>query len=182
MNPEDFSQTKQIWPAVNPSSRLFKRDDSQCLDWDQGHPPELVPPPTGEDGPASSVAPPYAQGICSFHMTYWRPKRWPDRTDPYNIEIRIQDSNKATIGWLPHTNDHNRHSWDVVSRLEDPLIVTPESQGDYVQFSLPNQFWRSTARYADKIPNCSTGDWDCSDNPCVSALSSSRYLVALEFC
>ena len=109
-------------------------------------------------------------------MTYWRPNFWPDGTNPYEIEIRILDNNKATIGWLPHTNDDNRYSWNVVSRLEDPLAVTPESENDYVQFTLPLQSWRTDeANDESKIPNCSTGDWDCSDEPCVSALFSTRF-------
>ena len=104
-------------------------------------------------------------------MTYWRPNYWEDGTNPYEIEIRILDNNKATIGWLPHTDDDNQYSWNVVSRLEDSLAVTPESQHDYVQFTLPGQSWRTDqATDQSKIPNCSTGKWDCSDEPCVSAL------------
>ena len=102
-------------------------------------------------------------------MTNWRPDIWPDGTNPYEIEIRILDNNKATIGWLPHTNDDNQFSWSVVSRLEDPLAVTPESKGDYVQSTLPDQSWRTDqATDESKIPNCSVGHWDCSDEPCVS--------------
>lgn len=116
-------------------------------------------------------------------MTYWRPIFWPDRTNPYEIEIRILDNNKATIGWLPHTDDNNRYSWDVVSRLEDPLAVTPESQHDYVQFTLPGQSWRTDeAQDQSKLPNCSVGDWDCSDNPCVRPLSLSLSLSVYFVC
>ncbi|KAL8789567.1 MAG: hypothetical protein Q9195_006744 [Heterodermia aff. obscurata] len=100
-------------------------------------------------------------------MTYWRPQIWPDNTNPYEIEVRLKDNNKATIGWLDHANAYNNYSWKVNSRLEDPLAVTLESQGDYVQFTLPGQSWRTDqATDGSKIPNCSTGDWDCSDDPC----------------
>ncbi|KAL8791712.1 MAG: hypothetical protein Q9195_005719 [Heterodermia aff. obscurata] len=124
----------------------------------------------------TSAAPsaPYATGTCSFHMTYWRPMYWPDGTNPYEIEIRIKDNNKATIGWLPHTDDDNKYSWNVVSRLEDPLAVTPESQNDYVQFTLPGQSWRTDeATDQSKLPHCSVGDWDCSDDPCYRQLDCS---------
>ena len=121
----------------------------------------------------AAPSPPYATGTCSLHMTYWRPYYWPDGTNPYEIEIRIRDNNKATIGWLPHTNDDNRYSWDVVSRLEDPLAVTPEAENDYVQFTLPGQSWGTDkATDQSKLPHCSVGDWDCSDDPCVRSLSA----------
>lgn len=95
----------------------------------------VAPPPNPTPTPSSAPVAPYATGVCSFHMTYWRPQFWPDGTNPYEIEIRILDNNKATIGWLPHTDDDNRYSWDVVSRLEDPLAVTPEAQvGDFGAF------------------------------------------------
>lgn len=130
-----------------------------------------APSPAPTPVQTSAPTPPYATGECSFHMTYWRPSLWPDGKNPYEIEIRILDNNKATIGWLPHTNDDNQYSWNVVSRLEDPLAVTPEAQDDYVQFTLPGQSWRTDqATDQSKLPNCSTGDWDCSDEPCVSIL------------
>lgn len=126
-----------------------------------------TPPTPPASDPTKS--PPYATGVCSFHMTYWRPFFWPDGSNPYEIEIRIKDNNKATIGWLPHTDSDNQMSWNVVSRLEDPLAVTPESQHDYVQFTLGSQSWRTDKATDPKhIPNCSVGDWDCSDDPCVS--------------
>ena len=133
-----------------------------------------LPDPPATTNPTQA---PYAEGTCSFHMTYWRPEFWQDGTNPYEIEIRILDNNKATIGWLPHTHDNNNYIWKVVSRLEDPLEVTPESQNDYVQFSLPNQSWRTDQDTdASKIPNCGIGDWDCSDDPCVSAQPALRIL------
>ncbi|KAI4193781.1 MAG: hypothetical protein LQ350_008145 [Teloschistes chrysophthalmus] len=130
--------------------------------------PVTTPAPSPVQPPVPAT-PPYAPGKCSFHMTYWRPYFWRDGTNPYNIEMRILDDKKNTIGWLPHTKDSNKMTWNVVSRLEDPMEVTPESQNDYVQFTLPGQSWRTDkATDQSKLPNCSVGHWNCSDEPCVS--------------
>jgi len=108
--------------------------------------------------PAPTAQPPYAEGICSFHMTYWRPYLWADGTNPYEIEIRILDDQKKTIGWLPHTSDFNRYNWMVNSRLEDPLVVTPEAQNDYVQFSIAQQSFGTKQTYnPGDLPSCSIG-------------------------
>lgn len=126
--------------------------------------PSATPP-----APTATESAPFAEGVCSFHMTYWRLRVWPDGSNPYNIEIRILDDKKTTIGWLPHTKDVNKYSWNVVSRLEDTLAVTPQARNDYVQFTIGDQSW-STNQASDHahIPNCSVGDWDCSDLLCVS--------------
>lgn len=130
--------------------------------------PVTTPAPSPVQPPVPAT-PPYAPGKCSFHMTYWRPYFWADGTNPYNIEMRILDDKKSTIGWLPHTKDSNKMTWNVISRLEDPMEVTPESQNDYVQFTLPGQSWRTDkATDQSKLPNCSVADWNCSDEPCVS--------------
>lgn len=119
--------------------------------------------------PAPTAQPPYAEGTCSFHMTYWRPIFWVDGTNPYEIEIRILDDHKTTIGWLPHTQDDNRLTWNVNSRLEDPMQVTPEAQNDNVQFTIAQQSFKTNQHFnAGDVPSCSIGDWDCTDDPCVS--------------
>lgn len=126
-----------------------------------------APPP-----PTPSAVAPYTEGICSLHMTYWRPSFYPDNVNPYEIEIRILDASqptKKTIGWQPHTPATDKPPFSVNSRLEDPLVITPEEHDDYVRFTIGKQTWATNDNFADgSVPHCTIGDWDCSDPLCVS--------------
>ena len=57
------------------------------------------------------------------------------------------------------------------SKLSNPLVITPEAKGDYVQFTLGTESWAST----DSGPSqtkCTVGPWDASDYPEVCDVSS----------
>lgn len=116
VNPADFTQTKQIWPTTA-GSRLFRRDDDECLDYDQGKAPDLKAPPTGDEddsstggdptppapaptsAPTSAPAPEpadYAKGTCSFHLDEW--ETCADDSSNLFAQITLYDNDKAVIG------------------------------------------------------------------------------------
>ena len=64
--------------------------------------------------------------------------------------MQIGDHDEAVAG------DGNPLS--VTSRLNDPLVITPESQNDYIQFTIGTQSWSSSAKGG--VPGCSVGGWD----------------------
>lgn len=141
--------------------------------------------------------PPYAQGECSFHLTQWD-NSWggPIDTDwspstRYQVEVTMKDDSGAQIGYqakIGAGNPSNGNPGDIkmVSKLEAPLDILPEAQGNgnvgYIAFSLPNQAWPSDQKCSENphkkgsrpVPCCNMGDWDGSNTP---AVSSSLQLV-----
>lgn len=56
----------------------------------------------------------------------------------------------------------------ITSKLPLVLIVTPESQHDYIQFAHGSEFWRTdNDDEGNDVPNCSVSDWDGSDYPSI---------------
>ncbi len=124
--------------------------------------------------PSPSSSPPYVPGTCSFHMTQWQSLADSlSNNGVYGCEIRILDDNKTTIGWQPHTQCSTAKPLTVNSKLESGMVITPESAGDYIQFTVGSQSWASTKGGTD-LPNCSVGKWDGSDDPRVSILALGR--------
>lgn len=157
---------------------LFGRADS-CLTITTGA-SETVPDPsthligtTSSSAAASSTTPapapatptpPYAQGTCSLHMTQW--DSMADATANnglndgiYGCEVRILDNNQQTIGWQVHTDCSTAQSLSVNSKLEDPIVITPEAQGDYVQFTAGRDGWPSSQQ-GPQTPSCRVGGWE----------------------
>ncbi len=121
----------------------------------------------------ATPTPPYAQGMCSLHMTQW--DSMADATANnglndgiYGCEVRILDNNQQTIGWQVHTDCSSAQSLSVNSKLEDPIVITPEAQGDYVQFTAGRDGWPSSQQ-GPTDPSCRVGGWDGSDDPAVSS-------------
>lgn len=170
---------------------LFGRDDS-CLHITTGASETVPDPSTHLIGTSASSAaavssaaapapapatptptPPFAIGQCSLHMTQW------DSTadllgnnggnnGDYGCEVRMLDNNKQTIGWQVHTDCSTAHSLSLKSKLENPLVITPEATGDYVQFTVGTVSWPSS-QGGPQEPNCNVGGWDGSNDPSVSA-------------
>ena len=135
---------------------------------------------TPQAAPATPTAPapppqaPFATGSCSFHMTQWDSDADAYDSDGkndgiYGCEVRILDANRNTIGWQVHTQCSSSAPLSVKSKFENPMVVTPEAQNDYVQFTIGAQSWSSLWR-GPNDPYCKVGGWDGSDDPAVSGV------------
>ncbi|KAL8740124.1 MAG: hypothetical protein Q9190_007142, partial [Brigantiaea leucoxantha] len=168
VNPQDFSQTKQIWPSGGP--KLVRRGDDECLDWDPGHAPNLQGPPTGEEDTSSSPPPPaYAPGTCSFHLDEW--EDCADDSSNLFAKITLYDNNKAIIGQTqidPAQNPlgdpiNNSNPLLFNSKLPNALKVTGEHEHDYIQFDYGDLHFQS--RNPNGGGQCTVGGWDPRDGP-----------------
>ena len=145
--------------------------------------PTPVPNPPGGQGPPpppSAPSAPYAQGVCTFHLTEWYYGDYPN-LEPFGLEILMKDAAGTQIGWQVHTAADASHPLYVKSKLEDVFVITPEEQHSYIQFTLGGQSWASNQKFKDTdVPWCKVGDYDGSDYPAVShrsQLLSSRMLT-----
>ena len=134
-----------------------------------------IPNPKGQGGSPPPSAP-YAQGVCTFHLTEWY---YGDiGKSPFGLEISMKDAAGKQIDWQVHTSADASHPLNVMSKLEDVFVLTPEEWNDYIQFTLGGQSWASNQKFgANDVPWCSVGGWDGSDYPSVSHRSQ-----LLSFC
>ena len=126
-----------------------------------------------DDPPSSQAQPPYAPGTCGLHLTQWDMRRI-QPAPRYDVEVHIFDNAKTEIGTQARVGCDASYPVSVSSALEDDLVVTAESQHDYIAFGLGKQTWPSNGKFGDSDTHnsCSVGGWDCSDKPCVSRSSS----------
>ena len=124
-----------------------------------------APPQSNTPAPVA----PYAQGTCSLHATEWALLSGDGGTTLF-AEVRMFDNNHNQIGFVAKTKAGAGNSLRLNSKLEDPLVITPEERNDYIQFTLGAQAWPSSQ---DKgMPKCTVGGWDGTDNPLVSRARS----------
>ena len=130
---------------------------------------------TKNAAPASPPpSPAYATGTCSLHLTENRsgganndPFANSDTPPDYTVSIDIFDAKKANIGHHDSAAAGAGNGLGVDSKLSDVLVITPEARGDYVQFTLGSQSWKSS-----DDGSCSVGGWDPQEsNPAVSCSS-----------
>ena len=111
---------------------------------------------------------PYAQGVCSFHLTEWYYGDVKD-SEPFGLEILMKDAVGTQIGWQVHTAADATSPLMVKSKLEDVFVITPEEQHSYIQYTLGSQSWPSNGNFQNgQVPRCTVGDYDASDYPAVS--------------
>ena len=173
VNPQDFSQTKQIWPQSGGSKLIRRDDDDGCLDWDFGHAPNQQGPPTGEEDTSGSDPPAYAPGTCSFHLDEWQ--ICADDSNNLFATITLYDNNKVVIGQTDTTTNplgdpiNNSDALSFTSKLPNPLRVTGEHRNDYIQFDYGDLHFQS--RSPNGGGQCSVGGWDPKGGP----VCGSRY-------
>ena len=181
VNPNDFTQTKQIWPQSG-GPKLVRRDDAGCLDWDPGNAPNLKGPPTGEEDTSVSTPPAYAPGTCSFHLDEWQ--NCADDSSNLFAIITMYDNNKVVIGQT-QTDGTNNPLGDPIndsdplfftSKLPNPLKVTGEHEHDYIQFDYGDLHFQS--RSPNGGGQCSVGGWDPRDGPVCDALLGDQNAVS----
>jgi hypothetical protein len=113
---------------------------------------------------------PYASGDIHFHVNeYW--DCLPDENN-LSVEIAMWDSTAPTdshqIGYMARTQAGATQSAQMGSKLEDQLIITPEHQGDYIQFQLGDLHFKSTDEQDTTQPKkawCKIGGWDPRGGP-----------------
>ena len=116
---------------------------------------------------------PFNTGTCSLHLTQWDNKINKDGQDPsprYDVEVKMFDNSKIEIGTQSRTGCDGTHPVQIASALEDFLDVAAQSNGDYVAFKLGGMHWPSNGNFGsmDTHNQCSQGNWDCNNGPCVS--------------
>ncbi|KAL9076291.1 MAG: hypothetical protein Q9161_001007 [Pseudevernia consocians] len=70
----------------------------------------------------------------------------------YSVKITIYDNGKVQIGNHDKAAAGAGNSLSVTGRLNDALVITPESQNDYVQFTIGTESWPSSA--SGGVPGC----------------------------
>ena len=110
---------------------------------------------------------PYAQGTCHLHL--WQSvggylQEWGGPSNPavYAVQVKMYDNNLNEIGCMQLAPCDATHSCQAGSLLEDFLLMTPEEQGDYIQFKLGGQSWTST-NIGASTAQCTVGGWDNTD-------------------
>ena len=97
----------------------------------------------------------YAGGMCSFKLKQHM------KTKHYGwLALWIWDSESMVIGEIGDTNFDMKHSVptiDVFSQLPDVLVITPEKNGEYIQFAIGADSWPS-----DDPTRCTTWQWERS--------------------
>lgn len=132
----DHGEPDSDAPGPEPPSPL------NCPDSPIPDPTPIPGPPAGQGGspppPPLPPSAPYAQGICTFHLTEWY---YGDvqGAEPFGLEILMKDAAGTQIGWQVHTAADATHPLDVKSKLEDVFVLTPEEQNSYIQYTLGGQ-------------------------------------------
>lgn len=125
--------------------------------------------PTATTAPASTTAAattaPYADqgGQCHIHVNEYR--SCTNDTDNLNVEITMWDVASTQIGYQALTEAGANNPLDMPSKLEAYLEVTPEHTGDYIQFTLGTESWKSTDNDKSAAVYCNTGGWDPKEDP-----------------
>ena len=111
----------------------------------------------------------YKAGTCSMHVheeDYFSGVDGPgtSRSHTYYLRVEAKDSadkTVATVGNDAEAGDANPYH---LKGFYNDLVMTPEAQGgDYIQFTIGDQSWRTTD--GDGVPSCKVGGWDADYSP-----------------
>ncbi|KAL8910198.1 MAG: hypothetical protein Q9171_004496 [Xanthocarpia ochracea] len=97
-------------------------------------------------------------GKCHLHLDEYHTCDDDERN--LAAEVRIWDVGGNNIGFQPRAEAGATKPLSVKSKLEDVLIVTPQHQGDYVQFQLGKEAFDTTQQDEEEFYWCSVGGWD----------------------
>ena len=76
----------------------------------------------------------------------------------YLLSVGVVDGNGATADQVNGTVAGNTHPLVLQGTMPKSLTITPEIQGDYVQFEYDTQSWSSTTMGGS--PGCHTTEWE----------------------
>lgn len=126
--------------------------------------------PTSSSGPAAPPATPPAApyvttggdgaraGKCHVHVN--EIEKCGDDAHDLSTEVTIWDVGGNQIGYQSNKEAGAEDPLSVNSKLEAPLVVTPEHRGNYVQFTLGTENFDSRQKDQTALSWCSTGGWD----------------------
>lgn len=124
-------------------------------------PPPEAPPPVAPYVVVGGSGPQI--GKCHVHVNEFHSCAG-DAFD-LSTEVTIWDVGGNQIGYQSVKRAGATEPLFVTSKLEDPLIVVPEHQHDYIQFTLGTENFDSTQHDQTQLSWCSVGDWDPSEGP-----------------
>ena len=107
---------------------------------------------------------------------------WEDcEGDAHNIatEVTIWDVGGNKIGYHNTAEAGAIDPLSVNSKLEAPLVIVPEHQGDYVQFTLGTEKFDSKQNDQTALSWCSTGGWDPRQGPACGRATQESVSVSL---
>lgn len=102
-------------------------------------------------------------GKCHVHVNEWQDCEG----DAHNLatEVTIWDVGGNQIGYHNTAEAGAIDPLSVNSKLETPLVLVPEHQGDYVQFNLGTENFDSTQNDQTALSWCNIGGWDPREGP-----------------
>ena len=126
--------------------------------------------------PAATPIAPYATtggsgargGKCHVHVNEFEDCE--DDKHDLITEVTIWDVAGKQIGYQKATEAGATDPLSVRSKLEDPLVVTPEHRHNYVQFALGTENFDSRQQDQTGLAWCSTGGWDPKEGPYCTGL------------
>ena len=117
--------------------------------------------------------PEYTNGICSIDVTEQRVCNPPDSDLFGVITILDFDDNVLCNGSNQRCSINNNNPCTMNCQLPNPITITGEHEGDYVQFTYGSISWRSTDNQQGGPGWCNTGEWDNSQLHCPDGQSVS---------
>lgn len=123
-------------------------------------------PPAASSAPAAPPVAPYittggygaTAGKCHVHVN--EIEHCGGDAHDLSTELTIWDVGGNQIGYQSNKEAGAEDPLSVKSKLEAPLVVTPEHRGNYVQFSLGTENFDSRQADQTALSWCSTGGWD----------------------
>ena len=167
-NPVSGSKLKARASACAPAGTFVTSTSAPAPSTSAPAPSTSAPAPSNTPTPSPSP-PPFAPGLCSFHLTETQDCDSDYGNNLYG-NIVLKDNNKNIIAQSVIDDDHpigyamdDGNPYTFTSVLPNPLVITGEHENDYVQFTYGGLSWQS------KAPNggatCSVGGWDPRDGP-----------------
>lgn len=130
-----------------------------------------TPSTTNFDCPTPTPVAPYVTtggdgataGKCHVHVNEFQ--NCAGDAHDLSTEVFIWDVGGNQIGYQSIKEAGAADPLSVTSKLEAPLVVTPEHRGNYVQFNLGTEQFDTRQADQTALSWCSTGGWDPSEGP-----------------
>lgn len=110
----------------------------------------------------------YKAGTCSMHVhekEFFSGVDGPgtSRSHTFYLSVDAKDSADKTVATVDNDVEAGDANPYHLKGYYYDLVMTPEAQGDYIQFALGDQYWRTTTEKG--TPRCQTGGWDGNYSP-----------------
>ncbi|KAL8881308.1 MAG: hypothetical protein Q9198_001467 [Flavoplaca austrocitrina] len=110
----------------------------------------------------------YKAGTCSMHVhekEYFYGVDGPgtSRSHTFYLRVDAEDSAGKTVATVDNDVEAGDANPYHLKGYYNDLVMTPEAQGDYIQFALVDQYWSTTKE--EGTPRCKVGGWDADFSP-----------------